>query len=143
MGGGGRRRKQKDTKPFDNKKVQNLRNLLIVGFIRSCGDDGISMELPTKFFDFFNYYYHKFDRWNWDYFRTNWTSKRGDMITIKRGKKEKSVWKNMYGIKHIKFNINSDGKPMKFEWKLRLLDRKQIESMKKSEDEDINKEIEY
>eukprot|EP01084_Bolivina_argentea_P154532 269373_1 len=43
------RKLPKNTKPIDKRKERNLRNLLIVGFIRHCN----APHLPTKFFDFF------------------------------------------------------------------------------------------
>ena len=132
MGGrGGRRRKQKETRPVDKKKEGNLRNLLIVGFIRKCD----APQLPTKFFDYFNLYYQAFDKWNWDFFRSSWTSKKNEILTIKRGKRFNSKWKNMYGTKHIRMDPRKEKFPNKFSWKLRILDRKQIEPSKKDEDE--------
>lgn len=132
MGGRGRRRRPKETKPFDTKKEKNLRNLLIVGFVRSCQ----APQLPTKFFDCFNLYYQQFDRWDWDFFRSNWTSKKNDIMTIKRGKRGNSKWKNMYGKKWIKMDPRKDKSPRKFTWKLRLLDRRQIASTKKKDDDE-------
>lgn len=48
----------RDTKPVDKQLEGNLRNLLILGFIRKH-----SSALPTKFFDILNEYYFAFDRW--------------------------------------------------------------------------------
>ena len=131
----GKRQKQRregGTKPFSQKKESNLRNLLIIGFVRNCN----APLLPTKFFDYFNFYYLQFDRWDYNFFRTHWVSKRNNLVTIKRGKRDKAIWKNMYGLKHIKFNPNTDKYPRRFSWKLRFLDRNQMNIKDEELDED-------
>jgi len=142
MGGGVRpqRRAPKpppDTRPFSKRKEERLRNLLIVGFMRSCD----AIHLPAKFFDYFNQYYTAFDRWHWDFLRANFSTKHNDLVSIARSKLHKSKWRNMYGLKHIRVkdaqlhallsNSNSNSKKCRtFQWKIRVLDRIQMEMEK-------------
>eukprot|EP00484_Ammonia_sp_Unknown_P004685 CAMPEP_0197058246 /NCGR_PEP_ID=MMETSP1384-20130603/105604_1 /TAXON_ID=29189 /ORGANISM="Ammonia sp." /LENGTH=606 /DNA_ID=CAMNT_0042492929 /DNA_START=63 /DNA_END=1883 /DNA_ORIENTATION=+ len=123
-----RRRAPRETKPFDKKKERNLRNLLVIGFLRKMEVP----QLPTKFFDVFNYYYYStFDRWDYEFLRSYWTTKKNDLVTIKRSKKDKGKWKNMFSLRHIKMNPKEQKFPTKYQWKLRVLDRLQIESKTK------------
>lgn len=63
--------------------------------------------------------------------RTNWTTKRNDIVTIKRGRNEKAVWRNMFGLNPINYDTTraaaskmwGRANPGRYSWTLRLLDR--------------------
>jgi len=149
MGGhnGGRRSKKRaprDTKPVSKAMERNLRNLLILGFIRAH-----SIALPTKFFDILNKFYSAFDRWDWDMLRSQWTTKTKDIVTIKRVGKDKAVWKNMYALNAISYETRkatesetwTKANPSRYSWTLRLLDRLQMESEKEAPSGDATTDI--
>jgi len=134
--GSSRRKQPKDTRPIIKKMENNLRNLLILGFIRKH-----SGALPSKFFDIFNNYYLAFDRWDWDELKSCWTTKRNELVTIKRcNKKENAIWKNMFGLNAISYDTKkaADSKswaaanPGRYSWTLRVVDRMAIRKEKEN-----------
>lgn len=134
-----KKRAPRDTKPVTKGMERNLRNLLILGFIRAH-----SMALPTKFFDILNKFYSAFDRWDWDMLHSEWTTKQRDIVTIKRSGKDKAIWHNMYALNSISYETRSateskswtKANPGRYSWTLRLLDRLQMESAKEETQSD-------
>ena len=79
-----------------------------------------------------------------------WTTKKNEIVTIKRGNKDVGIWKNMYGFNMIRYDTRkvSDSKawaranPGKYSWTLRILDRLAMESLEESEsNQDSNEKV--
>jgi len=140
MGRPRQRARPRDVRPLEKRSEGNLRNLLILGFVRKhC------RFLPSKFWRILSDYYQGFDRWDWDRLQRRWTTKRRDIVSIRRSRRAKAQWSNMFGLDAVRYAVDradSDKKwaaanPPRFSWTLRLIDRLAADTPKNEESGDV------